>query len=411
MSVETMSSGPAISAATSAAVGPAISSGLSQDIGGTHVSGFDNAAFVQTFEMPAPPSSSFGSDRVNPGFSPFEDTQPLWQVPTENKTEIINNLVEKQAPDIHNTFEGTVELKSPIVGNFDRTVLNELLADTVSIWQAPKEIGITSPAEISIEKPLDNIEIKMPADQAKNLEVIIDETIPDINEAKIELAEDILNAYLAKELPAASPETEMREFVKPESVEMQGLKADALQAVKVKEVLVSMGETDEEAEKYAVEAFAKAQEQKETVKVLKEENNNQSPLPEKPKYEHDGKADNKRKEYIQKAVEAVAKNVDEGQEDKITGEAVVREMPAGQPEEIVSEILPKNSIDESYVQLMVMLREINKFTAETVADEAENLINANHAVKTGATQQATESEVQKVLKGKETVIFKAQSRQ
>ena len=382
-----------IGASLDQAIGPTISlDSPAVNVGGSHNPEMNNGLFSQTEPVSQIHADVFGTTKEleNPLVELLDKTVPenfltkttsIWQAPTVN-------TVEKPTVDV---FKDTVEIKLPAIELFDKTVPSELLINSESIQQAPEKADdMIAPAETLVEMPLPDVEIIEPAE---NL----------VSRIQDEQTVDMLNVYLAQEFSVDQPKTEISKILEAHPLTMQELKADVQHAVKIKEALISIGTAPDEAEKYALKVLTQVEEQKEMKKALKK-NVMLPALPPKPQFEHDAGADGKRKEYVLKAVEEVVKKVEEGMEDKITGEAVAEAMPEGQPDDVKSKILPKESMDGSYEHLIVDLSKIDELTPESAMGEIEKIIVANHAVKKGSVSQATDKEIAKVLKGKPSLF-------
>lgn len=208
-------------------------------------------------------------------------------------------------------------------------------------------------------------------------------------------------------------------------LELQEVKADLLQAEKVKEAMLTVGISEQEAEKSVGETLTKTEEKKglpaisneatEAVGTQKKlETSDQSNL-KKPSestiagqiyYEHDQKADAKRKEVAQKAVSEIAQEFQEGKIQEVTGKTIAENMPSDpQPDFVKSELLLKTSgrNDGSYKEAVKELESSGViFSKDQAIQIIEKVLANNHAVKvakTDGTSSATEEEVKKVLSG------------
>jgi hypothetical protein len=209
--------------------------------------------------------------------------------------------------------------------------------------------------------------------------------------------QDILNSYMAKESLVMPFSANMLETIKKEEpMKMQELTADALQAVKVEQALVSTGTNPQEAKEQAIKILTQVESKKGITEILRKK----SPQPPmETKFEYDSKADKNRSEIVTEAIGKIDSEVEMGRMEKITGKAVAEIMPTAQPESVKSEILSPTQSDGSYENLIVDLSKIGELRNEASKQEIDGLIRANHAVKLGNIDQATEKEVKKVLKG------------
>jgi hypothetical protein len=290
----------------------------------------------------------------------------------------------------------TTELKSPLIESFDKITPNDLLTHSAVLWQAPVEAK--AKVNTMLERPISEIIRNDNAEKMINQEF----EAPLINyvEDNSPQVQDILNTYMAQELLVIQPSTSILEMAKEKSMEMRELTADVLQAVKVEEALVSTGTNPQEAKEQAIKILTQAEDEKGITEVLRKK----SPQPPMEiKFEHDSEADKNRNIIITKAIEDVGVEVEAGKMEKITGKAIAEIMPMTQPESVKSKILTKNQSDGSYENLIVDLSKIDELPHEVAEQEVDKLIQANHAVKLGKANQATEKEVKKVLNGKSSL--------
>jgi hypothetical protein len=301
-------------------------------------------------------------------------------------------------------FTTTIELKSPPIESFDKITPNDLLAHSAVLWQAPAE------AKTETATSLQNI-FKESADDvhAKNeiINSILEEPISEI-EVPLTIREednsfqiqDILNTYMTRESLVTQPSTNMPEMAEEKPIEMQELKADVLQSVKVEKALASAETNPQEAKEQTVKILTQVENEKGITEVLRKK------LPQPPteiKFEHDSEADKNRGKIITEAIKKVDAEVESGKTEKITGKAIVNIMPKDQPESVKSKILTRTQNDGSYENLIVDLSKVGELPNGTAGQEVEKLIAANHAVKLGNANQATEKEVKKVLNGKSSL--------
>lgn len=404
MSVEAMSGGSAVGAATAISTGPAISSfggefsvGATPSVGGAHISGFDNVAFSETFQMAAPLASSFAADKVSPNVSPFENTQVMWQTPVPETAAID---FDAELTQIHE-----INLAPEI--NFDSVLsqIQETKATPTSEISIP-EIQLNSQDEaistldlqannlgeeiINNDSVVNNIPLESPViaiEPASDIKMKANSFIqemPDVELTSPEIAQDL---KLGADQQIATTTVTQQEVI-----------ADAIQAVKVEKALIAIGNSQKDAHKIALKTFTQTQERKER------KTQSRTPPIEKRKavFEHDTKADEARRNAATIAIEDIGKEVSDGENKIVTGHDLAERMPNPQPQDIKSEIVKKQD-DGSYESLIKQLETTGEiYSAEEAEKIVEKSIFENHAVKSTDSQTshaATTAEVQKVLKG------------
>lgn len=370
MSIEAMSGGSAVGIATTINTGPAISSlslGTAPDIGGTDMPGFDSNALFETFEMPTP-SLEFPEVGKRINISPFKDTRVLWQAQTDLITKPAYLQTDKALQTSINVMP-TDDIKIS-----DRVIqqINEIPDPIFQLLDIPDATILSEP------------EIK--------LSPVQEESAPNLNSEIENFVQEIFldpETQIGKAIPIQEQQTEVI--------------ADAQQAVKVEEALMSVGRTKEEAHEVALRIFKETESKKGLMPELKAEKldirDNKTKTPEL-YFEHDTKADEARKKAATSAIETVSKEIADGEKKAATGHDIVKHMPNPEPQEVKSEIAKDR--DGSYENLIAELEAIREIssTAEA-ADVIDGIISDNHAVRATnvlKTQKATEGEIIKVLK-------------
>lgn len=358
MSVETMSTGSAIAAATEVSTSSAISSfggefsgGINPNLGGSQISGFDNAAFSETFQMAAPLESFFATDKISPNVSPFENTQVIWQAPTTPTVAAIDFDAELSQIQEANL--------TPITNNSATEIQLDLQPEVISIPLIEHSFDIDTKANSFIQE-MSNTELTAP-----------------------EIAREI------------QPETGPQ--VSPINIVQQEITADEKQAIKVEEALILIGNKPKVAHEIALRTL--------TQTLGRKEIHTQPPPTDAGKrnlvFEHDAKADEARKKAAAIAIEEISRGIDVPENKVVTGHDLAERMPNPQPQDIKSEIVKKHD-DGSYESLIKQLENTGEiYSAEEAEKIVEKLIVENHAVRSTDAQTshaATTAEVEKVLK-------------
>lgn len=371
MSIEAMSGASAVGVATTINTGPIAPSfggefsggikgptsfGVAPDLGGTHMTGFDDAAFFETFAMPSPLLNSPEGGKFIQDISPFENTKVIWQAPSGKSLE-----------EPFTKIMSSADLKLS-----DRVIqeINEIPDPIYQLSDIPNTTILSEP------------EVKLPLIDSR-IESFIQET-------------------------SLEPEVEIGKAI-PIQTQQEEIIADAKQAVKVEEALMAVGKTKEEAHAIALRVFEETESKRGLAPTLKKEKldiTEDKIEPSEFHFEHDTNADEARKNAATSAVENAVKEVADGEKKNLTGHDVAEHMPHPQPK-VNSEIAKRE--DGSYYSLIKQLEVAGEISSTSEAQGAiQRLIDENHAVRTAkvlTSQKATEQEVNKVLSGKGIVIF------
>ncbi len=383
MSVEAMSAGSAVGITTSIANAPSLGGEMSMSGSALSSSGPEIASSFA-------PISNMGSS-INVGGT--------------------------NEPNLNADIFSLSQLSTPTIESFDKVVPGNLaFTHTEIVWQA-QPTPITQPSSLQADEVFEENATKIiRTDDIKLSDRVIQEIneIPDlISEPEVELSP--VQAETPSKLDVEIQSFIQEAFLEPKieigkampiQTQQQEIIADAKQALRVKDALITTDVEPNITPQTVLRIFTQTQEMKTKSETLPKEKDSNQPFQMAEIYfEHDVRTDTLRQKTAEEAVLKVAEQLKKGEKQNFTGNDIAEKMPGNpQPEDVKSEILKefRTDNDGSYESAVKEIRQIGMIhSSDDARLTIKTILNNNHAVRIvprEPSHEATADEVRKVLR-------------